>query len=136
MGRTGTRPCLCKQCDLRKGHVLGGLNTKGPGPGGVAFRSVPRGTPARAALLSDLGVSVLWLGSQICLDRALRVIRAVLCNARVQLLQILRDVLMAEAGREVVEMQQQKKNPSLCLFPGTRVYTRTTFPARTVCIIL
>ena len=46
---------MCKQCDLRKGMALGGLNTKGPGPGGVAFRSVPAHTPERAALLQDLG---------------------------------------------------------------------------------
>ena len=57
--RTGTRPCLCKQCELRSGNVLGGLNTKGPGPGGVALRSVPAGTPARDFLLDDLGVSFL-----------------------------------------------------------------------------
>ena len=52
--KTGTRPCMCKQCDLRKGMVLGGLNTKGKGPGGVAFRSTPAGTASRRRLLDDL----------------------------------------------------------------------------------
>lgn len=52
--KTGTRPCLCKQCDLRKRGKIGGLNTKGNGPGGVALKSVPAGSAARKRLLEDL----------------------------------------------------------------------------------
>ena len=54
----------------------------------------------------------LCLGSQICLDGALPGVRTVLCNALVQLLQVLCDVPKpgeAREEREVVEMQQQKK---------------------------
>ena len=51
--KTGTRPCLCKQCDVRR-KGLGGLNTKGrEGLGGVALKSVPVGA-ARRRLLDDL----------------------------------------------------------------------------------
>jgi len=56
--KTGTRPCFCRQCDIRRQGTLGGLNTKrckGLGPGGVALKSVPASTPSRRKLLEDLG---------------------------------------------------------------------------------